>query len=129
MEKATNDNVVAFPKTAHEDSNGRFLIPERLYEARLAARLNQTEVASQVGVSRQAISSYEMGNKSPEPTVMRKLAGVLGQPIAYFTKPKIDTFGKRSPNFFRKVGPDTKRRNQACEIYSDWFAGDRKSVV
>ncbi|KXJ59109.1 MAG: hypothetical protein AXW12_18775, partial [Thalassospira sp. Nap_22] len=123
MEKATNDNVVAFPKTAQEYSNGRFLIPERLQEARLAARLNQTEVASLVGVSRQAISSYEMGSKSPEPTVMRTLAEVLGQPITYFTKSQLETFGKRSPNFFRKMGPDTKRRNQACEVYSDWFSG------
>ncbi|WP_417814629.1 helix-turn-helix domain-containing protein [Thalassospira alkalitolerans] len=121
MERATNDNVVGFPEAA-QDRSGRFLIPERLYEARVASRLNQTELAALVGVSRQAVSSYEMGNKSPEPPVMRKLAEALEQPISYFTKTDLESFGKRSPNFFRKIGPDTKRRNQACEVYSDWLS-------
>jgi Zn-dependent peptidase ImmA (M78 family) len=122
MVTATNDNIVTFPGAAHDKRIGRFLIPERLTEARIAARITQTELASFVGVSRQAVSSYESGLKSPDPAVMRQIAKVLEQPMKYFTKADMDTFGRHSPNFFRKVGSDTKKRNQACEVYSKWFS-------
>ena len=118
---ATSKNIVEF-RAAHADHIGRLLIPERLTEARIAERLTQTELASRVGVSRQAISTYELGDKKPDPLVMRKIAQTLGQPIAYFTKENRHTFGVHSANFFRKVGADTKRRNQACEIYAKWLA-------
>lgn len=115
-------NILQFPKTAHINHGGRFLIPARLTEARLAARLTQTDVAARVGVSRQAISSYELGNKSPEPSVLCLIAEVLGQPVNFFTKSEHSTFGRQSTNFFRKKGAETKRRNQACDVYSTWFA-------
>ena len=117
-----DNNILKFPEAAHRIQHGRFLIPARLTEARLAARFTQTEVAARVGVSRQAISSYELGDKSPEPPVLRRISEELGQPVSFFTKPDHATFGRRSANFFRKKGADTKRRNQACEVYSTWFA-------
>lgn len=117
-----NENILQFPLTAHQSQTGRFLIPARLTEARLAARLTQTELAARVGVSRQAISSYELGDKAPEPPILRKISDELGQPVNFFTKAEHSTFGRHSTNFFRKKGADTKRRNQACEVYSTWFA-------
>ncbi len=62
----TNDNnVFAFPGAAHADELGRLLIPERLTEARVAARLTQTELARRAGVTRQMISYYELGKHNP----------------------------------------------------------------
>lgn len=116
------NNVLSFPGTAHVDRIGRFLIPERLTEARLAARITQTELAERIGVSRQAVSSYEQGDKNPEPSVMARIASELEQPIAFFTKEARGHFGKHSANFFRKVGADTKRRNQACAVYAQWLS-------
>lgn len=116
------NNILKFPQAAPPAQSGRLLIPARLNEARLAARLTQTELASRVGVSRQAISSYELGEKSPEPIVLNRISVVLGQPVRFFTKAEHSTFGQKSPNFFRKKGVDTKRRNQACEVYSIWFS-------
>lgn len=118
---ADNDNVVQFPKAAREDNQGRLLIPERLVEARLAKRLNQTELANAVGVTRQAISSYELGTKKPDPSTMAGIAAQLGQPIGFFTSAGPGTFGPASANFYRKVGADTKRRNAACGIYANWL--------
>lgn len=118
----TNSNIIQFPSAVQENSLGRLLIPQRLTEARQAARLTQTELADQIGVSRQAVSAYELGTKSPEPSTMLKLAEALGQPLAFFTKVERLTFGEHSANFFRKVGADTKRRNQACEVLADWFS-------
>ena len=117
-----NTNIVRFPPAARDTYHGRRLIPARLLEARLVSRLNQTELATKIGVSRQAISSYEQGEKTPEPETMQALAAVLEQPISFFTKGDIPTFGSHSVNFFRKTGADTKRRNMACEIYARWLA-------
>ncbi len=119
---ATNDNVLHFPSAAPDIHRGRRLIPARLVEARLAARLTQTDVANQVGVSRQAVSSYELGEKSPEPDTMLAISRVLGQPISFFTQPAGESFGEYSTRFFRKFGADTKRRNLACEVYGKWLA-------
>ena len=116
------DNVIHFNKAARGKLYGRLLIPARLTEARMAERMTQTELANAIGVSRQAISSYELDNKNPEPAKMKRIAEVLGQPISFFTKAERPTFGSRSALFFRKVGADTKRRNQACEVFSDWAA-------
>ncbi|MEM7441595.1 MAG: XRE family transcriptional regulator [Pseudomonadota bacterium] len=117
----TNDNVIRFSSAAHGFRPGRLLIPDRLVEARLAERKTQTELANLVGVSRQAVSSYEMGDKQPEPETMANIARHLKQPIGYFTRPEMASFGRRSTLFFRKVGTDTKRRNQACSVYADWL--------
>jgi len=119
---ATNDNIISFPLAAHAPHLGRLLIPERLTEARQAARLTQTELSGRVGVSRQAVSQYELGGKLPDPTVMQKIASELEQPISFFTKSDRQSFGSYSANFFRKVGADTKRRNHACAIYAKWLA-------
>lgn len=118
----TNSNIILFSSAAQGSTLGRLLIPQRLTEARQAARLTQTELAGRVGVSRQAVSAYELGTKAPEPSTMRKLANALGQPVAFFTKGERLTFGEHSANFFRKAGADTKRRNQACEVLADWFS-------
>jgi Zn-dependent peptidase ImmA (M78 family) len=118
---ADNDNIFPFP-TAPPDHGASRLVPSRLVEARIAQRLNQSELAEAVGVSRQAISSYELGVKSPEPATMRAIGQQLDQPISFFTREAPATFGPASANFFRKLGPDTKRRNLACEVYANWLS-------
>lgn len=118
----SENKVLKFPGAAHRTATGRLLIPGRLTEARLAACFTQTELAARVGVSRQAISSYESGEKSPEPLVLHRLAAELSQPVNFFTKTEHLAFGRKSANFFRKKGADTKRRNQACEVYSRWLS-------
>lgn len=119
---ASNDNILQFRSVASDENPGRRLIPARLLEGRLASRLNQSDLANLIGVSRQSISAYEQGEKSPEPTTMRMIANALGQPVSYFTKAETPTFGVHSVNFFRKTGADTKRRNMACEIYANWLS-------
>lgn len=116
------NNVVGFPNERANLITKQSLVPERLTEARLAQRLTQTELADKVGVSRQAVSSYELGTKSPEPATLQRIAMVLGQPLPFFTKAEHAAFGAYSVNFFRKVGANTKRRNMACDVYRRWFA-------
>ncbi|WP_445681127.1 helix-turn-helix domain-containing protein [Radicibacter daui] len=118
---ARDGNIVPFPSAARDENLGRQLIPGRLYEARLAKRLNQTELADKVGLSRQAISAFEQGAKSPEAATLVNLARQLEQPVAYFTGVEPESFGEIRAKFFRKVGPDTKRRNMACEVLAKWL--------
>lgn len=115
-----HDNVIGFP-TAREVASERRLIPERLVEARLAKRFNQTELANLVGVKRQSISAYERGTKKPEPKIMSAISYHLDQPIGFFTRGDLPTFGSESALFYRKVGQDSNRRNQACAVYSKWL--------
>lgn len=115
-------NVVEFSRTASREEPRKRLLPSRLLEARRAQRLNQTELARKVGVTRQSISAYELGIKTPEPHIMRALSQSLEQPIGFFTRIDLPTFGPPSANYYRKVGPDTKRRNVACATYADWLA-------
>lgn len=45
-------------------------IPARLKEARLVRGLSINELASRVGLSKQAISQYELGENEPKPSTM-----------------------------------------------------------
>lgn len=116
------DNVVRLRPAALDHHQARRLIPARLIEGRQVSGLNQSELAAKVGVSRQAVSSYEQGDKTPEPETMLAIAKALDQPISFFVTEIPNSFGPLSVNFFRKTGADTKRRNMACEVYARWLA-------
>jgi Zn-dependent peptidase ImmA (M78 family)/transcriptional regulator with XRE-family HTH domain len=114
------NNVVSFP-AARGGSAARRLVPSRLKDARLAKRLNQSELAVAVDVSRQAISAFEQGEKSPESDTMARIAVVLDQALSFFVTDDPPTFGDSSTRFLRAFGPDTKRRNLMCEVLGKWF--------
>lgn len=117
----TPNNIVEFPSAARAAQAGRRLIPARLIDARKAARLNQTELSERIGVTRQAVSTYERGEKVPEAETFARICAVLAQPAAFFTTEDAPVFGDYSVRFFRKFGPDTVRRNEACAVYTRWF--------
>jgi len=98
------------------------LIPERLREAREAKELSMADLGEAVGLTRQAISFYESGEREPEPETLMKIVGVLDQPISFFTTERPRSFGGRGTTFFRSFKSKTKRTNRRCEILSDWFA-------
>src|ERR1051325_2590500 len=98
------------------------LIPARIREGREAKELSMADLGELVGVTRQAISFYESGEREPEAETLMKIIGVLEQPIAFFTTERPKSFGRRSTTFFRSFKSKTKRTNRKCEILSDWFA-------
>jgi Zn-dependent peptidase ImmA (M78 family)/DNA-binding XRE family transcriptional regulator len=124
----TSSKVVQFPGAARVGHAGRFLIPTKLRDARKVARLSQGELGEIVGVTRQSISAYERGEKTPEPATFQKLSESLGQPVAYFTSEDRPLFGNRGTRFYRKFGPDTLRRNEACAVMGDWFVQTSKYI-
>jgi Zn-dependent peptidase ImmA (M78 family)/DNA-binding XRE family transcriptional regulator len=114
------DNVVNFKQKLNINTESR-LAPERLREAREAMILNQSELADLVGVSRQAISAFEQGLKTPEPETLSRIAKALKQPISFFIAPELPVFGAMSTRFFRATGSNTKRRNLMCDVLAKWF--------
>lgn len=62
-------NVVSFPGTT-KPGQARRINASRLKDARMAQRMNQSELANAIGISRQAISAFELGEKSPEADTM-----------------------------------------------------------
>jgi len=113
------NNVVAF----HGGGRGtaRRVVPSRLRDARLANRLNQSELATAIGVSRQAISAFEQGEKAPDPETLARIASTLKQSVSFFAAEDCAVFGESSTRFFRAFGPDTKRRNLMCDVLGKWF--------
>lgn len=97
------------------------LVPKRLREAREALGLSMEELGSRVGVTRQAISLYEAGEREPDPALLMRLVSELMQPIGFFTSERPNNFGARGTTFFRSFKSKTKRTNKRCEVLSDWF--------
>lgn len=111
-------NVVEFPAGR---GRGRQLIPSRLRDARKVLRMSQEELGDRIGVTRQAVSAFERGSRSPDPATFAAMAKELGQPLGFFTTEDAPVFGEFSTRFYRKFGPETARRQEACDTYSDWF--------
>ena len=118
---ADNEKVVRFQSAKARRTETRRLIPAKMRDARIAKRLNQSELAHLVGVTRQAISAFEQGEKSPDASTMTDMAAALEQPLSYFTTEDPPLFGESSARFFRAVGAKTKRRNLACDVLSKWL--------
>ena len=56
----------------------------RLKSARIQAGATQADLAAAIGVSKQAISQYENGRKSPESSTLLAIANYFGKPVGYF---------------------------------------------
>lgn len=53
------------------------LVPERIREARLARGMTAIDLATSVGVTRQAISKYELGIALPSSDILNSIASSL----------------------------------------------------
>ena len=62
------------------------IIPDRLKDARIYRGYSQQDLANMVNVSKQAISSYEKGNKNPSVDVLSSISMVLKFPFDFFYK-------------------------------------------
>jgi Zn-dependent peptidase ImmA (M78 family)/transcriptional regulator with XRE-family HTH domain len=115
------NNVVAFRRGTDKAERQSRFVARKLRAARLAAGLNQTELAAQVGISRQAISAFEQGAKNPDGETIARIAQSLDQPFSFFASEEAPRFGEFSARFFRAFGSETRRRNEMCAVWGDWL--------
>lgn len=113
------NNVIKIGKSGREEIQTK-IFPEKLQKARKALLLTQTELAARVGLTRQAISSYEQGTKQPDTANLIKIASELQQPISYFVARPHESFGVFSARNYRAFGASTKKRNEQCDVLSEW---------
>lgn len=107
-------------------SNNRKYIPARLHQARISRGLSMVELASEIGVTRQAISQYEIGTIEPSEAVMRRIVDILDYPLDFFRKPMLNInadFSQSVVYYRKRVGTSMKlkiaaeeRITQFCEI-------------
>ena len=64
------------------------IIPERIREARESVGMTDEQFAEAIGVSRQAVGTYETGAFSPRGDVLSKIIAVTRQPPGFFTTPR-----------------------------------------
>jgi Zn-dependent peptidase ImmA (M78 family)/transcriptional regulator with XRE-family HTH domain len=83
------------------------IIPERIREARESVGLTDEQFADQIGVTRQAVGTYETGAASPRGDVFSRIIAVTRQPPAFFT-----TARKRNAERFRMPNWRSLRRMQ-----------------
>ena len=88
---------------------------ERLREARILRGLSQSELATNLGVTKQAISQYENGIIVPKADVLSQIISELDMPISYFSKP--DDIKILTPIFFRKGKTAKKKNTDIFEIF------------
>lgn len=120
-------NILQFP-AARSNRSGRLLIPARLRDARKFLRISQEELAIKIGVSRQAISQFERGDRSPDAETFAALAAALEQPVGFFTSEAAPVFGAYSTRFYRKFGSDTVRRREASDTVAGWLVQVAKAL-
>ena len=62
---------------------------ERITELRNAKNISQSQLAKAMDVSRQAVSKWENGQSTPDPTKMIKLADFLDTDLEYLTTGRV----------------------------------------
>jgi transcriptional regulator with XRE-family HTH domain len=64
-------------------------VGERIIELRTARNISQAQLAKAMEVSRQAVSKWENGQSTPDPTKMIKLAELLDTDLEYLTTGRV----------------------------------------
>ncbi len=94
-------------------------IGARLREAREARGLSAMALGEILGLTRAAVSSYELAGKSPSPEVMDRISNVLQMPESYFRyqiRPR-----KAGPIFYRSMKAATKSARRRAEQRYAWL--------
>ena len=91
------------------------IIPSRIKQARVSRGYSMADLGNLVGVSRQAISKYEIGTYTPTEAVLSRIASVLRYEISFFRKPLQSDAASPSTVFFRSRRYTTKKSKEAAK--------------
>lgn len=95
-------------------------VASRLREAREARGLTIVGLSELIGVSKQVVSKYESGERTPGPDVLIRLAAVLQVPTGFFTLEPRPENGEAI--FYRSLAAATKGARLRGERRMDWLA-------
>lgn len=95
--------------------------PHRLKEARVARGLSIAELAENLGISRQAVSQFELGQATPKGETMFRLTQTLQLPLSFFFAPSEHSVDEQSATFFRSLKSSTKRSRDMVLVRATWM--------
>lgn len=84
--------------------------PKRLREARLTRGLSIKELADEIGITRQAVSQFELGENAPKPETMLAIINTLQFPKNFFYKEFREPYVGNT--FFRANATATKKSKE-----------------
>ncbi len=87
----------------------------------MARRLSRPELASLIGVTRQAVGNYESGERRPDMGMVLRFAEKLGRAPAFFLHAGPEFGGSRGTRFFRSTGPRSNRLNDSLDVRLKWL--------
>jgi len=94
--------------------------PERLKEIRIVRKMNLYQLAIKLGLTKQAVSKYELGKSMPSPEIINKILNILSISRSYLTKNSIDINGVCSSLFFRAASTTTETERYYANIICKW---------
>jgi Zn-dependent peptidase ImmA (M78 family)/transcriptional regulator with XRE-family HTH domain len=94
--------------------------PERLKEIRIVRKMNLPQLATKLGLTKQAVSKYELGKSMPSSEIINKMLNVLGISRNYLTKNSIEINGTNSSLFFRTASTTTETNRSFANIICKW---------
>ncbi|MED4128600.1 XRE family transcriptional regulator [Shouchella miscanthi] len=109
------------------DKTTRF-VPQRLKKARLARGMTLIDLANEIGVSRQAVSQYELGQSLPKGETFIRILEVLRFPRGYFLTSEEDK-APSGPAFFRSLQAAKKKSRDMQVIRVDFIEDIRNYVL
>lgn len=96
------------------------IIPEKLKEARLARGYTVTALAEKIGISKQTISKYELGQSSPSSETMIKYCNFLNFDINFFMFNNEDSSNNYGTIFFRSLKSAESQVREEIKIRIKW---------
>ena len=96
------------------------IIPEKLKEARLARGYTVTALAEKIGISKQTISKYELGQSSPSSETMIKYCDFLNFDINFFMFNNEDSNNNYGTIFFRSLKSAESQVREEIKIRIKW---------
>lgn len=95
---------------------GKRVIPRRIRQARITRGYTIAELADLIGISKQAVSQFELGKNEPGKANLLNISRVLNYPVSFFYKEYPGVENSDSLVFFRSRRTTTvKNKNAARE--------------
>lgn len=97
---------------------------ERIAEQRKKLGLNQEELAGKIGVSRSALSLYEIDRRKPDLETVKKIASLFGVTTDYLLGAEGDTMGteEKINEIAQRVGRNIRSIREQAGLSQDEFA-------
>lgn len=96
-------------------------LSDKIREARVANGFTIVELAERIGVSKQLISSYELGQKKPSLEVFNRLVLALGFPMDFYIKDDKLSIMNESPIYYRSLKSADRKNRDICTIRFKWM--------